>query len=138
MPRHTRTQISTAILATMLAIRNLFKRSKIIDGSILRPVLKSGGVANESLTKLRQKMLVKLSYSEAVKQGHKPADGKRGVYYRLKTPNHEPDIATATKIYEQGHIPQSHLNRQVKAILLNRKVKTFTYKNNKLTITFLS
>jgi len=78
MPRHTRTQISTAILATMLAIRNLFKRSKIIDGSILRPVLKSGGVANESLTKLRQKMLVKLSYSEAVKQGHKPADGKRG------------------------------------------------------------
>ena len=135
--RRKKSEISDAILVTMLAIHKLFKRKKIIDGSILQPIVKNSSVANEYITNLRKKMLIKLSYSEAVKQGHKPADGKRGVYYALIKPNEVPNIAIAEKIRQEGYIPQSHLNRQVKAILIIRRVRDFTYKNNKLTITFL-
>ncbi len=135
--RRNTAQISEAILATMLAIHKLFKRKKIIDGSTLQPVLQNADFANESISNLRKKMLVKLSYSEAVKQGHMPADGKRGVYYALKKPNDVPNIAIAEKIRQKGYISQSHLNRQAKSILNSKKVRDLTYKNNKLIITFL-
>ncbi len=135
--RRNQVQISKAILVTMQAIHSLFKRKKIIDGSTLQPVLQRADFANEYLSNLRKKMLIKLSYSEAVAQGHKPADGKRGVYYALIKPNDVPNIAIAEKIRLEGYISQSHLNRQAKAILNSRKVRDFTFKNNKLTITFL-
>ena len=135
--RRKKSEISEAILATMLAIHNLFKRKKIIDGSTLQPVFKRADFANEYITNLRKKMLIKLSYSEAVEQGHKPADGKRGVYYALINPKDIPTIAIAEKIRQEGYIPQSHLNRQAKTILISRRVRDFIYKGNKLTITFL-
>ena len=45
--RRNQVQISEAILVTMLAIHNLFKRKKIIDGSTLQPVFKKADFANE-------------------------------------------------------------------------------------------
>ena len=115
----------------------MFNNEKIIDGSTLRPTIGSIGISNEYVTNLRKKMLVKLSYSEAIKEGHKPGDGKRGVYYMLKNAKQMPNLVMAKKICEEGYIPQSHLNRQAKVILQSRRVKNFTYKNNKLTISFL-
>lgn len=135
--RRKKSEISEAILVTMVAIYSLFKRKKIINGSTLQPVFKKADFANEYVTNLRKKMLVKLSYSEAVKQGHKPADGKRGVYYALIKPNDVPNITIAEKIRQEGYIPQSHLNRQVKTILMSRRVREFAFKDNKLTVTFL-